>query len=67
MERTVSNIVFFTGRPPKWLKQLDIQKSERNIVRSLDKNTYNILYYIKNIDIDVLYKLITSYFSSNWY
>lgn len=62
--KKVSSIIFFSGRPPKWLKQLNVQKSERNIVRSIHKKTHtNILYYIKNIDIDVLYELITSYFS----
>jgi hypothetical protein len=59
-----SSIIFFAGRLPKWLKQLDVKKSERNIARSIHKKNYkNILYYIKNGEINSLYELVTSYFT----
>ena len=58
-----SNIKIFTGRPPQWLKQLNIKRSERNMIRSIhDKNDTNILYYIKNGEINELYDTVIDYF-----
>lgn len=57
------SIKLFAGRPPKWLKDLNIKRSERNMVRSIhNKNYENVLYYIKNGEINRLYDAIIEYF-----
>ena len=53
----------YVGRTPKWYATFETPPKYKNFVRSLHvKNWVNIIFYIKCLDIDILYDVIKKYF-----
>jgi hypothetical protein len=55
----------YSGRTPNWIKQLELEKSEKSFIRALhDKNLHNIKYYLSKIEnnFERTYELIINYF-----
>ena len=57
----------YLGRSPSWLKNLELEKFNRKLVRSIHNNkTINIAYYINHIeDCQKTYNAIKKYYSIN--
>ena len=55
----------YLGRSPSWLKNLELEKTNRKLVRSIHNNkTINIAYYINHIeDCQKTYNAIKKYYS----